>query len=62
MQDWRTLYQQKLTTDISGGTAPDVSVLASIWLSEFATQGLIEVDKREIHIPDVARLANYPGR
>lgn len=31
-------------------------------LSELTTQGLIEVDKREIHIPDVARLANYPSR
>jgi len=41
-------YLQKLTTDISGGTAPDVSVLASIWLSEFATQGLIEPMKNII--------------
>ena len=31
-------------------------------LSELASQGLIEVDKREIHIPDVAQLASYPGR
>ena len=35
-------YLQTLTTDISGNNAPDMSVLASIWLKEFATQGLIE--------------------
>ncbi len=31
-------------------------------LGELAAQGLIEVDRRKIHIPDVARLADYPAR
>ncbi|MCB1420816.1 MAG: ABC transporter substrate-binding protein [Notoacmeibacter sp.] len=35
-------YLQALTTDISGGNAPDMSVVASIWLSEFTSQGLVE--------------------
>lgn len=35
-------YLQTLTTDISANNAPDVSVLASIWLSDFSDQGLIE--------------------
>ena len=38
---WST-YQQALVTDISGNNAPDISVLASIWLADFADQGLIE--------------------
>ncbi len=28
-------------------------------LNELETAGLIHVDKRDIHIPDTARLANY---
>ena len=35
-------YLQLLTTDISGNNAPDMSVVASIWLKEFSSQGIIE--------------------
>lgn len=35
-------YLQTLTTDISANNAPDLSVVASIWLADFADQGLIE--------------------
>lgn len=35
-------YLQTLTTDISADNAPDMSVVASIWLQDFAEQGLIE--------------------
>jgi len=34
-------YLQTLTTDISGDNAPDMSVVASIWLADFTTQGLV---------------------
>lgn len=30
-------------------------------LHELAAEGLIEIDKRQIHIPDLRRLAAYPG-
>lgn len=35
-------YLQTLTTDISGNNAPDMSVVASIWLAEFSQVGLAE--------------------
>ncbi|MEO6013703.1 MAG: sugar ABC transporter substrate-binding protein [Devosia sp.] len=35
-------YLQTLTTDISADNAPDISVVASIWLTDFAEQGLVE--------------------
>jgi multiple sugar transport system substrate-binding protein len=35
-------YLQTLTTDISGNNAPDMSVVASIWLADFSSQGLVE--------------------
>ncbi|MEO5758641.1 MAG: sugar ABC transporter substrate-binding protein [Mesorhizobium sp.] len=35
-------YLQTLTTDISGNNAPDMSVVASIWLADFSGQGLVE--------------------
>lgn len=38
---WST-YRQALTTDIFGGNAPDISVVASIWLKDYAGQGLLE--------------------
>jgi len=34
-------YLQTLTTDISGDNAPDMSVVASIWLAEFSAEGLV---------------------
>lgn len=34
-------YLQTLTTDISGDNAPDMSVVASIWLADFSAQGLV---------------------
>lgn len=34
-------YLQTLTTDISGDNAPDMSVVASIWLAEFSALGLV---------------------
>lgn len=34
-------YLQTLTTDISGNNAPDMSVVASIWLADFSAQGLV---------------------
>lgn len=34
-------YLQTLTTDISGNNAPDMSVVASIWLADFTAQGLV---------------------
>ena len=38
---WDNL-QQRLTTDISGDTAPDVAVIATRWLLDWATQGVAE--------------------
>jgi multiple sugar transport system substrate-binding protein len=38
---WDNL-QQRLTTDISGNTAPDVAVIATRWLLDWATQGVAE--------------------
>ena len=35
-------YLQKLTTDISAGNAPDLSIVATIWVPDFASQNIIE--------------------
>lgn len=37
-----TNYLQTLTTDISADNAPDISVVASIWIPDFAEQELID--------------------
>ncbi|HET6518345.1 MAG TPA: sugar ABC transporter substrate-binding protein, partial [Geminicoccaceae bacterium] len=39
--NWDPLLQ-KLTTDIAGGTAPDVSIIGTRWLLDFAAQGVAE--------------------
>ena len=39
--NWDNLFQ-KLTTDIAGGTAPDVSIIGTRWLIDFAAQGIAE--------------------
>lgn len=38
---WDTLLQ-RLTTDIAGGTAPDISIIGTRWLLDFAAQGIAE--------------------
>lgn len=38
---WDNLLQ-RLTTDIAGGTAPDVSIIGTRWLLDFAAQGVAE--------------------
>ena len=38
---WNTLLQ-RLTTDIAGGTAPDISIIGTRWLLDFAAQGVAE--------------------
>jgi multiple sugar transport system substrate-binding protein len=38
---WDNL-QQRLTTDVSGGTAPDLAIVATRWLLDYATQGIAE--------------------
>ena len=38
---WSTLFQ-KLTTDIAGGRPPDISIIATRWLADFAEQGIAE--------------------
>lgn len=38
---WDTLLQ-RLTTDIAGGTAPDLSIIGTRWLLDFAAQGIAE--------------------
>lgn len=38
---WATLFQ-KLTTDIAGGRPPDISIIATRWLADFAAQGIAE--------------------
>jgi len=38
---WDTLLQ-RLTTDIAGGTAPDISIIGTRWLLDFAEQGVAE--------------------
>jgi len=38
---WDTLLQ-RLTTDIAGGTAPDISIIGTRWLLDFAAQGVAE--------------------
>ena len=38
---WDTLLQ-RLTTDIAGGVAPDISIIGTRWLLDFAEQGIAE--------------------
>lgn len=38
---WDSLYQ-RLTTDISAGTAPDASIIGTRWLPDFASGGIAE--------------------
>ena len=38
---WNTLLQ-RLTTDIAGGTAPDLSIIGTRWLLDFAAQDVAE--------------------
>ena len=38
---WDTLLQ-RLTTDVAGGTAPDISIIGTRWLLDFASQGIAE--------------------
>jgi multiple sugar transport system substrate-binding protein len=39
--NWDNL-EQKLTTDIAGGTAPDVSIIGTRWLAGYAKEGIAE--------------------
>jgi multiple sugar transport system substrate-binding protein len=41
MVPWDSLYQ-KLTTDIAAGAAPDMSIIGTRWLYDFAAQGVAE--------------------
>lgn len=46
MVPWDSLYQ-KLTTDIAAGAAPDLSIIGTRWLYDFAAQGIAEpLDER----------------
>ncbi|MBC2836669.1 ABC transporter substrate-binding protein [Paragemmobacter straminiformis] len=38
---WDTLLQ-RLTTDVAGGNAPDISIIGTRWLLDFASQGVAE--------------------
>ena len=38
---WDTLLQ-RLTTDVAGGTSPDISIIGTRWLLDFASQGVAE--------------------
>ncbi len=38
---WDNL-QQRLTTDIAGGTAPDIAIIGTRWLVDYAQQGIAE--------------------
>lgn len=38
---WDTLLQ-RLTTDVAGGNAPDMSIIGTRWLLDFASQGIAE--------------------
>lgn len=38
---WDNL-QQRLTTDIAGGTAPDIAIIGTRWLVDYAKQGIAE--------------------
>lgn len=38
---WDTLLQ-RLTTDVAGGAAPDISIIGTRWLLDFASQGVAE--------------------
>jgi len=38
---WGAL-QQRLTTDIAGGTAPDISIIGTRWLVDFVENGIVE--------------------
>lgn len=43
---WDVLLQ-RLTTDIAGGTTPDISIIGTRWLLDFASQGIAEpIDAR----------------
>ncbi len=39
--NWDNL-QQKLTTDIAGGTAPDISIIGTRWLADYVKEGVAE--------------------
>lgn len=36
---WETLFQ-RLTTDIAGGTPPDLAIIGTRWLTDFSAQGI----------------------
>ena len=38
---WETLFQ-RLTTDIAGGTPPDLAIIGTRWLTDFSAQGIAE--------------------
>lgn len=38
---WDTLLQ-RLTTDVAGGNSPDISIIGTRWLLDFASQGIAE--------------------
>ena len=38
---WDTLLQ-RLTTDIAGGSTPDIAIIGTRWLLDFASQGVAE--------------------
>jgi multiple sugar transport system substrate-binding protein len=61
-------YLQALTTDISGNNAPDMSVVASIWLTEFTQSGLvtpiedvISADLKDKFIPAMLQPSRIDG-
>src|SRR5688572_14783731 len=39
--NWDNL-EQKLTTDIAGGTAPDISIIGTRWLAGYVQEGIAE--------------------
>ncbi|MGH6885920.1 MAG: ABC transporter substrate-binding protein, partial [Geminicoccales bacterium] len=39
--NWDNL-QQKLTTDVAGGTAPDISIIGTRWLAGYVQEGIAE--------------------
>ncbi|GEM46578.1 ABC transporter substrate-binding protein [Deinococcus cellulosilyticus] len=39
--NWDNLYD-KLTTDIAGGTAPDISIIGTRWLTDFVKNDIVE--------------------
>lgn len=61
-------YLQALTTDISGNNAPDMSVVASIWLAEFSQsrlvapiEGIISPDLKDKFIPAMLQPSYIDG-